>query len=388
MNRDLIFIALSLFTWGIGEGMFFYIQPLYLEKLGASPQAIGNIIGLVGVAMTVMHIPAGHLADRIGRRPLMWLAWVFGLAAAWMMALSLSLPMFVIGLLLYSATAFVMSPMSSYITSARGNMSVGRALTTVSAFYNLGAIVGPTVGGMIGGRYGFRSIYLVAACIFVVSLVLILFIRSQPVERHEQTDGKGKFSLNQRYFVYLGVIFLAMFATYLPQPLSANYLQSQHEISVEQIGQLGSIASLGVVVLNLSIGHLPARLAFILGQALVGLFALALWKGGGYPWFMAGYFLLGGYRVARSMAAALTSQLVHSANMGLAYGITEAVSASAIILSPPLAGYLFTNEPTLMYSIAIGLILISLAVSGVFSPRTTPDPLLKPLSLSGEGNHE
>ncbi len=65
MSRDLILLGFSLMTWGIGEGMFFIFQPLYLQQLGASPVTIGVIFGAAGIAMTVAHIPAGHLADRI-----------------------------------------------------------------------------------------------------------------------------------------------------------------------------------------------------------------------------------------------------------------------------------------------------------------------------------
>ena len=40
MSADLILVAFSLFTWGIGEGMFFYFQPIYLQELGADPERI------------------------------------------------------------------------------------------------------------------------------------------------------------------------------------------------------------------------------------------------------------------------------------------------------------------------------------------------------------
>ncbi len=370
MSRDLTLIALSLLTWGGGEGLFLYIQPLYLEALGASPQGIGNIIGAVGMTMTVAHIPAGFLADRLGRRPLMWAAWLLALIAAWVMALASSLPLFVAGLLFYSGTAFVASPMNSYVTAARGRMSVGRALTIVAASYNVGAIVGPALGGWIGEQYGFQRVYLLSASVFVVSTLIILLIRSQPVDRHARQAEPSRFSLDRRYLAYLGIVFLAMFATYLPQPLSPNYLQSVHSLTVAQIGQLGSIASLGIVVLSLTLGHLPARLGFLLGQATVAVFALALWQGTGMPAFIVGYSLVGGYRVARSLAAAQTRQLVPVANMGLAYGIMEAIAAAATILAPPLAGYLYTQQPTLMYTLAIGLIGGSLLVGAVFAPQS------------------
>ncbi len=76
MSRDLILLGFSLMTWGVGEGMFFIFQPLYLQQLGANPVTIGAIFGAAGIAMTVAHIPAGHLADRIGRKPLLLASWI------------------------------------------------------------------------------------------------------------------------------------------------------------------------------------------------------------------------------------------------------------------------------------------------------------------------
>ena len=67
MSRDLLLLTISLSTWGLGEGLFYYFQPIYLQKLGADPLAIGAILGGMGVAMTVAHIPAGFVADRWGR---------------------------------------------------------------------------------------------------------------------------------------------------------------------------------------------------------------------------------------------------------------------------------------------------------------------------------
>ena len=45
MNRNLVFIALSLLTWGFGEGLFFNFQPIYLKELGSDAQPIGLILG-------------------------------------------------------------------------------------------------------------------------------------------------------------------------------------------------------------------------------------------------------------------------------------------------------------------------------------------------------
>jgi MFS family permease len=59
-----------MFTWGLGEGCFSSNRS-HLEQLGAAPIQIGAILGGFGLAMTVSHLPAGYLADRIGRKPLL-----------------------------------------------------------------------------------------------------------------------------------------------------------------------------------------------------------------------------------------------------------------------------------------------------------------------------
>src|SRR5512136_5662 len=99
MSSDLILLGFSLMTWGVGEAMFLIFQPLYLQQLGASPVTIGVIFGAAGIAMTIAHIPAGHLADRIGRKPLLLVAWTVGISATWLMGMARSLPIFVMGML-------------------------------------------------------------------------------------------------------------------------------------------------------------------------------------------------------------------------------------------------------------------------------------------------
>lgn len=369
MSRDLILLGLSLMTWGVGEGMFFIFQPLYLQQLGANPVTIGAIFGAAGIAMTVAHIPAGHLADRIGRKPLLLASWILASLATWTMAIAPSLPLFVIGMLVYNLTAFVSSPLNSYITAARGNFSVGRAITMVSALYNVGAVIGPWLGGQVGERFGLRTIYLIAGSLFIASLIILLFIKPQPVEEHDPNEtGNGRL-VNRRFVTYLSVIFLAGFSMYLAQPLSSNYLQNQQHLTLESIGILGSISGLGIVVLNLGLGNLKAHIGYLLGQLAVAIFTLILWRGTSFPWFCLGYFLIGGYRFARSLATAQTRNLVHQSRMGLAYGITETVGSSAIILAPPVAGFLYEINPPLMYIVGFCLIIISILVSARFIPR-------------------
>ena len=138
MEPTLIWLGAALFTWGLGESMFLLFQPIYLQQLGADPVQIGIILGAFGAVMTIAHIPAGHLSDRIGRRPMIVASWVIGIIATLLMAVARSLPFFVVGVLLYGFTAFVVSPLDSYTTAARGKWSVARAITYGSLTFNAG----------------------------------------------------------------------------------------------------------------------------------------------------------------------------------------------------------------------------------------------------------
>lgn len=366
MNRNLLLVAISLHVWGIGEGTYLYFQSLYLQQLGASPSDIGIILSVVGITMVVTYAPVGHLSDRFGQRPLMWASWFLGTLAAFLMAVARSLPLFIIGMILYGLTASVMAAVNSYVTAVRGKLTVVRAITFVSAMYSAGAIIGPWLGGQVGSQLSLRQVYFVAAGLYFLSSLVILGVQPQPIE-HVPADGTHEpLHLSKPYLVYLGVFFLATFAMYLPQPLSSNYLQNQHHLGLAEIGRLGSVASVGIVVLSLALGSLSSRLGLLLGQVALGLFALFLWRGSGLTWFTVGYFLLGGYRLARTMAVAHARSLVRAHNVGLAYGMIETANASAVVLAPWLAGQLYERQPTMMYSTSLGLIFISILITALF----------------------
>ena len=356
MSRDYILVVISLITWGLGEGAFMYFQPLYLEELGASPLVIGGILGAVGLTMTLVHIPAGYLADRIGRRKIMWAAWLLGIITTIIMASARSLAVFSVGIILYSVTVFVVAPINSYLTAARNSLSVERAMTTSSAGFYLGGILGPLIGGILAENIGMRSIYYFSVGIFIISGIIILFVKDQPVESNLENPGRALFQ-NRRFMLFLPLVFLMTLALFFPQPLAPNFLRNQRAVSLQTIGILGSVTNLGNAILNLLFGILPARFGFILGQIFVGLFALLVWQSTGMPLLVTAYFLLGGYRAAKSLLTAQAEKLVNPANLGLAYGITEMVGGLSMMAAPPLAGVLYSMDPEFIFSTTLVLII-------------------------------
>jgi MFS family permease len=368
VNRNLVFVALALLTWGFGEGLFFNFQPIYLKKLGSDEQQIGLILGAFGAAMAITHIPAGRLADRFGRRPLLRLAWMTGLASTILMALAQSLPLFIVGMLAYGLTAFVSSPLGSYVTAARGRWSVATALSLTTATFNMGMVLGPITGGWIGDRFGLRSVYFVAAGFFAVSTLLILLIQRQPIDTHDPEAPPLNLLDNARLVNYLGVVAFAVFAMYLAQPLTPNFLEDIQNLSLSSIGVVFTLGALGNAIMALALSRMKPQNGFVVAQVMVAAFALIIWRGTGAPLFAFGYFLLGGFRAARPLAMAQARELVHPSQMGLTYGVMETIFSLIFILAPPLAGIIYASDPALPYPVSLLLLAGSVLVS-ILLPR-------------------
>lgn len=380
MNRNLILVAISLFAWGIGEGLFIYFQPLYLQEWGADPILIGSIYSAMGIAMALAQIPSGYLSDRFGARSMMIGSWIIGTLAAWFMALAGSMPMFIVGIVLYGLTGFVVAPMSSYITNVRGNLSVGRALTFASGLYNAGAVLGPITGGFIAQTLGFQKVYLLAGIIFILSTIIVLFVKKDPEIHHADQESIQSVGLlkNYRFLAFLGVAMVSFFALYLPQPLTPNFLQNQQEYSRSTIGILGAFGSLGNAVAMLALGNLGAVTGFIIGQVWMLVFAVLFLAGNSPVWFGVAYFFVGGYRLCRSMVLAIARPLVHPKQTGLAYGMIETTASLSIITAPILGGVLYKQAPLSLYQVSIiliGLVLVmNLVVFSVIRKRRKHDP--------------
>ena len=370
MNRNLPFVASALLLWGFGEGMFFNFIPIYLDRqFLLSESEIGLVLGAFGLSMAITHIPAGRLADGFGRRPLLIIAWLLGLFSALVMGVALSLPLFLAGLFGYGLTAFVASPLSSYVTAARGNWQVGTVLSLTTATFGMGMALGPVTGGWIGDHYGMRVSFLVAAGVFVLSNIALFFIQPQPIDHHDPEAPPTGLMNNRQFVVLMGVLAFAVFSMYLAQPLTPNFLERVRGLSLSETGIIFTAGALGNSLMAILFSRVEPRRGFLFSQMLVILFAVSIWKGSSLPIFALGYFLLGGFRAGRPMAWAQARELVHDSQMGLTYGVMETISSIIFILTPPLAGLLFERDPMIVYPLAIGLITISIFVSYQFSPR-------------------
>lgn len=362
---DIGILALSDFIWGLGEGLFIFFYPLSLQRWPIDSVQIGAVLSLLGVVMAVVQAPAGYLSDRLGPRPLIRAALILGVISAGIMAAANSLPFFVVGLVLYSMTSFIVAPRNSYITQMHGGWSAQRGISFVSGSLLMGGIIGPMLGGQIAQTAGLAVVFRYSTGLFLIATGIVFFARRPPVQREAHESGTPAVSplTNPRFLGLLVLIFFTIVALSTPQQLSSVYLQEVHHLSLQQIGLTGTFVGIGGTIILFALGNLPSGAGMLIGQAFLGLFSILLWRGQSAAFFYVGYLFIGGYPLYRSMAAAAVRPLVKARDLGLAYGLVEMGNALAVILAPLIAGYLYHNRPESVYTLS----LVALGVTMIFT---------------------
>lgn len=370
MSRDNRFLALALFLWGCGEGLFFYTQPLYLKELGADPVTIGTLLSLSTLAGALALIPAGYLSDHLGRKRVLSLGWVLGLLITVGMYLAPTLQGFSVAFVAYGSTLFVIAPVNAYAAEARGAQSVQRALTLVPSAFSAGMIFSPSIGGWIGQAWGLRTVFAVSAAAFLLSTLVMLTLRDQPVV--PATPGQARYGAlfrNQRFLGFLALMFISLGAIYLGFPFAPNFVSEVRGLDLAQIGLLGSLNSAGAMTLSLVFGHRLPRRGFMLAQGLFVAYLALLLLTSGLGWLGAAFFLRASWNLAVYMSRSQVGRVVSPAELGLAFGITETVVQSAAMMAPLAAGVLYRQAPMLPFQVSLGLIALTAPVFWRFAPR-------------------
>ena len=169
MRKDSLWHDKALLTLCVGEtllmiglGFLSPILPKFVSVLGVEPAQIGTMVGLVitvyGIARATMDLPAGRLAQRWGRRPLL----ILGPALVTISALGCGLATEYWQLVIFR----LLQGLGSAIFSVAAVIVIGEISTPSNrgqymSFYwgslLIGSSLGPTLGGFVGQYLGYRA---------------------------------------------------------------------------------------------------------------------------------------------------------------------------------------------------------------------------------------
>jgi MFS family permease len=384
IGRDTRWVMGSYILWGIGEGLWIYIQPLYVKSLGATPAQTGLVLGMWGLGRLLFILPWGMLADRWGARRLMTPGWYLGLAGVLMIGLAPDWRWAAPGYLVYGISAAAIPATNLYITQAakhdpsrHPDLPIQASLTLLWAAYSFGLVISPGIGGVIGDAAGLRSVFLFSAFWFFLSLLAILRTRYYPTTpRPERGYAYGRLLRQWPVIMPFGLLTLGFITLYVGQPLAPQYLEEARGFSRTSIGAFGSLTALGTTILSLTIGRLSSWRGFFASLVVVLLSFGLLLISGAWPLVAVACFMLGAYNTARALAVSVISERIPDHQRGMAYALLDTLAGLAILVGTGLAGILYSGNmrwPFVAGIAGIGAVMALGAILLRSSAQRNPD---------------
>ncbi|MCA9200566.1 MAG: MFS transporter, partial [Planctomycetales bacterium] len=152
----LAFILVTLFIDILGIGIIIPVLPELIEHfVGGNTSLAGWYVGVIGASYALMQFLCapimGALSDRFGRRPVL-LAALFGLGVDFLIqGFAPNIRWLFVGRLLAGAMGASITTANAYIADISTPETRARNFGFVGMMFGLGFIIGPSLGGVLGG---------------------------------------------------------------------------------------------------------------------------------------------------------------------------------------------------------------------------------------------
>ena len=319
---------------------------------------VGTIVGALGV------LPAGFLADRVGRKPMLMVSAASGMLGA-LAFLPLSDWRFAfIGSSLYWAAIAGLPIMTSHLAATVSRERLGASMGLVYGSFFFGIILASPLSGLIAGAYGLRAPFGGAVIFFGLSLVCDALTSASAARATLRTG-----ALSGRFWALLMLAPIAGALAYLPTPLFTVYLRDVARAPLEIIGVLVAAVSLGSAAFSAAAGRLSDRIgvvpAVVGASVLVAIGSTVLVLGSGaLPLLLIGSLLLGANQAANPVVAAAIERVLPPARLSVGYAAFQLAYTGGAGAGSILAGTLHDTDPLLPYLVSAAL---ALPIAGVVS---------------------
>lgn len=199
-RRAFVALWLGQFVAVAGLTVVVPLLPFYLAELGTEPDHVAWWTGVSLAAPAVTQVLAGPLwgwvGDRYGRKAMVVRA-LAGLAlSVGLMALAVTPAQFLASRLLQGLFGGVVPASATFASSFAAPGRRGRALGGLFTATGAGALVGPLLGGLLAGRYGFGPLFAGVAALLAVAVVAAAALLTEP-PREPRPDRTGVVSVRE-----------------------------------------------------------------------------------------------------------------------------------------------------------------------------------------------
>lgn len=175
-------LATGLTTFGLRAALI----PLFVvQGLQQGPSLSGWAFLVAAVVQAAFLVPAGRLTDHRGRRPAMIIGSIATIAGMLLLVIDdLATGSLSVALVIFFASMVVMSIGSAFLGSAptavvgdiMGGRQGGSVVATFQMVSDIGAVIGPLLGGLLLDLYGFEWAFAFGAAVSALALIFVVFM--------------------------------------------------------------------------------------------------------------------------------------------------------------------------------------------------------------------
>jgi DHA1 family tetracycline resistance protein-like MFS transporter len=356
------FILVTLLLDTLGIGVIIPVLPRVVVSfmpgdLAGAARYFGLYAAVYAVMQFVFAPVLGGLSDRFGRRPVI-LASLLGAALDYLLlAFAPSLGWLFVGRVVSGITGASFSAATAYITDVTPSEKRAQSFGLVGAAFGIGFVVGPALGGLLGGVH-LRAPFLVSAALNAANLVYGLFVLPESLPRElrrpfslRRANPFGAFANLARTPVLLGLtgtLVCAFLAQQMLQSIWALDTQARFDWRPFEIGL--SLAVVGVAtgvvqggLVRVAIARLGERRAVLVGQVFT-ILGFAGFGAATRGWMMYAILLvyaLGG--IAGPSIQSILSREVGASEQGELQGSLASLQSVTAVAAPLVATALFSK---------------------------------------------
>lgn len=381
----------------LGFGVLIPQLGVYGVQFGGSPFLIGLVASSYSVMQFLFAPVIGRISDRYGRRPVLMVSQAGAVLAYALFAAADSMALFAVSRVVAGICGANISTAQAYVADVTGPADRARGMGMLGAAFGMGFVLGPGIGGFLGGWGGNLAIGGGCAALSAVNLVLTYFLVPESLSPHSaKTARPGLGGVLERTrlpgvgaVLVIGLVFTAGFAQvestfsiyvltqFLAPGVTATstlfQLQAQADEAVLREASLKvgylfvAIGITGAIIQGAFVGRLKRGLGekrmLILGLVVTSVAVFLFARMPSYAaMFVPCLVLAVGTALVNPATTALVSLLSPPDRQGELLGAYHSMGALGRILGPTLGGLLFTTLGAAAPFVSAAAIILSVSV--------------------------
>jgi len=341
---------------GVGNGIFNVVFQLYLQSMGIGVASIGSIFMMNAIGAFLLTIPAGMLADRYGRKKIIYLGFLVGMVAMPLVLTTRNVGVLMFGFLLIglsNATGALINPVyASFFDNGDMDRAFGLNFCLNIVAMSAGNLFGHIPPRLVGG-YGLSQ---QSAYWAVAAMGMAFFFAQMPfyvlsLRGYEDPAGSGNgFSLRSRKVVVKFGLVAALMSLGggVLFSLFPLYVKLKFGMESDALGNLFFLSNFVSAAASIAAPRVSKRLgtpnSIFLGLGLVTFFYSLIPFAPSFPLLTLIYVSrLGMINLASPLISSQFMKMVYQEELGTANGLRMTAMNGGQMVSPWLGGRLMEN---------------------------------------------